>query len=248
MATVTPVEALNRRSRGVFLGAGALLIAAAVMVALSVAVTRMTGSDHHAAAENPAKVPAATSPVTASGQAPEPELVLPQPTTYAGGIPSGFPRTEAGAVAAAYGYSRIATGLDVNTTLRTLETLSDPASGWFLRSRPQIADGLVAQRKSLGLPANGPVGSALIDVHPSGYRIDRSADAGVTVLTLNVVDTQRTDGTSATGTVVFRWALRWDGTRWLANQTYLDDSYAPLAVTPMTSQAVAKGWKVARGG
>lgn len=248
MATVTPVEALNRRSRGVFLGAGALLLAAAVMVALSIAVIRMTGSDHRAATGSLAIAPAAAGPVAASERAPEPDLVLPQPTSYAGGIPSGFPRTDAGAVAAAYGYSRIATGLDVNTTLRTLEALSDPTSGWFLRSRAQIADGLVAQRKSLGLPANGPVGRALIDVHPSGYRIDRSADGGATVLTLNVVDTQRTDGTSATGTVVFRWALRWDGTRWLTTQTYLDDSYAPLAVTPMTSQAVAKGWKVARGG
>ncbi|MGQ0842805.1 MAG: hypothetical protein ACT4QF_01600 [Sporichthyaceae bacterium] len=200
------------------------------------------------AAPAPARVVDAPAESVTENTPDDDELVLPQPVEYVGGVPIGFPRSDAGAVAAAYGYSRIATGLDVQGTLAALKTISAADSGWFTRTRPQIADGLVAQRKSLGLPVVGSTSSALINVTPSGYRIDRDSDGTTTVRTLNVVSTQAADGTTASGTVVFRWALRWDGDQWLAVRTFLDEADEALAVAPFTSAAHSKGWKVARGG
>src|SRR5689334_9672810 len=44
------------------------------------------------------------------------DLALPASTGSVNGVPTGYPQSLAGAVAAAYGYSRVATGLDVEAT------------------------------------------------------------------------------------------------------------------------------------
>ncbi|MGQ0843484.1 MAG: hypothetical protein ACT4QF_05065 [Sporichthyaceae bacterium] len=246
-----PLDALNRgRSRGSILSAGAaILVVLGVLIALAI---RALPSDEAGQPSSPTEaptVPAASAPEQPDTRPnPTDELKLPQPTGFANGVPTGYPQTDPGAVAAAYGYSRIATGLDVQQTLDTLKAISDPQAGWFPRARDEIADGIVAQRKGLGLAAVGSTGSALITVSPSGYQIVPGPAGATTVLTLNVVSTASADGTTATGTLVFRWTLRWDGERWLATRTFLDDADAALAVAPLTSEAVAKGWKAARGG
>ncbi|MGQ0846804.1 MAG: hypothetical protein ACT4QF_22015 [Sporichthyaceae bacterium] len=248
----TATDALRRpSSRRIALAVGVSAVLVAGLFALLLTALSVFGPGERG---TPAAVPAPAPVVDAPAESVtddalgDDELVLPQPGEYVGGVPVGFPRSDAGAVAAAYGYSRIATGLDVQGTLDALKTISAADSGWFARARPQIADGLVAQRKSLGLPAVGSTCSALINVTPSGYRIDRESDGTTTVRTLNVISTQAADGTTSTGTVVFRWALRWDGDQWLAVRTFLDEADEALAVAPFTSAAHSKGWKVARGG
>lgn len=208
-----------------------------------------TQADQRAA---PAEPPA---PAIDPAMAPRAEavLTLPQPTGHEGDVPLGYPRSVAGAVAAAYGYSRLATGLDVDRTLRAVEALADPAAGWFPAERDRLADGLVAQRAGLGLAAVGPAGGASVTVTPSSYQVrDRAGPAlagdSLTVLTLNVVSAVAADATRTTGTVVLRWALRWDGDRWLATELYSDDRHDDLALTPLTSAARSAGWEVARGG
>jgi hypothetical protein len=249
LTTPSPAQAV-RRSRGwapVALLVGSVATVVLLLAGAVVALTSATGtntSDHAIAPLAVPVDPGAPSSTQDGGT----DLILPQPTTYTGGIPTGYPNTQAGAVAAAYGYSRIATGLDVAATLRTAESIADPSSGWFLRERSRMADGLVAQRKTLGLPATGPTGMALVTVTPSGYRVDPSPSGMLTVLTLNVVDTETADGTMGTGTIVFRWNLRWDGARWVVTKPYLDPGDAASAVAPLTSAAEAKGWKAARGG
>ncbi|MGQ0631956.1 MAG: hypothetical protein ACT4P1_13035 [Sporichthyaceae bacterium] len=202
-----------------------------------------------------------TGPVTAPAEVTEPELssltadasstvlVLPQPTGYDGAVPLGYPRSRPGAIAAAYGYSRISTGLDVAATLDTVEALADPQAGWFPRQRDTLADGLVEQRRGLGLPPIGPTQSASLTITPSGHQIvgDPTANA-VTVLTLNLLSATGADGTRTSGVVVLRWDLRWGGERWLATRMYSDERDDKLALTPLTSAAKAMGWQVARGG
>lgn len=250
--SVAPADALRRPSpRRIALAAGVSTAVAAGLFALLLSALSLIGSDESTgrdAAHTQPPAPAAPAAPPAENAVLDGELLLPQPTEYIGGVPIGFPRSDAGAVAAAYGYSRIATGVDVQDTLDALKTVADPEAGWYASARGQIADGLIAQRKSLGLPAVGFSNSALINVTPSGYRIARDADGTATVQTLNVVSTQSADGTTATGTVVFRWALRWVGDRWLAVRTFMDEADEALAVAPFTTAAQAKGWKVARGG
>jgi hypothetical protein len=248
----TPVDSLTgpRRWTPVAAIIGAVALGLALIAGLILAAASLVSvSGHTTPATAPLTVPLAVPAVPqADHAAPATDLTLPQPTGYQDGVPVGYPNTQAGAVAAAYGYSRIATGLDVPATLRVIEAMSDPASGWFNRARGQIADGLVAQRRSLGLPSAGSPGMALINVSPSSYRVESTEVGALTVLTLNTVSTESADGTMGTGTMVFRWALRWDGARWLATRSYLEETDAKLAVAPFTSAAEALGWKAARGG
>lgn len=230
------------------IAAGATAAALAGVIAV-VVMARGDAGGHRAVAP---VVIAATTAAPAGPVAPASRteaLSLPQPTGYDGPVPLGYPRSVAGAIAAAYGYSRISTGVDIEPTLRSVEAIADPATGWFPRERDRLADGLVEQRRGLGLPPVGPTGAASITVTPSAYQLlGEPAATSVTVLTLNIVSAAATDGARTSGVVVLHWALRWDGTRWLATQLYSDDQHDDLAVTPLTSQARALGWQVARGG
>lgn len=201
----------------------------------------------HTLARQPASV-APTVPVSKPVAMPA-DLDLPQPTGWLGAVPTGYPRTLPGAVAAAYGYSRVASGLDVADADRAVATFSDPASGWFDQARQdEVATGVIAQRKALGLAAIGPTGAASVSVTPSSFQVRSAGPYAATVLTLNVVSMTGADGTSSTGLLVYRWPLRWDGTRWLVTSVYVDDADQALAVTPLTAQARMAGWTVAHGG
>lgn len=254
MSTLTrpgaPVDALRRR-RGwtlIAMALGAALLVLGLLVALLVTTVTIVGTGKHSE-QHTAQVPVPLqAPPSIVSEVPSDDLALPQPTGYADGIPAGYPNTQLGAVAAAYGYSRIATGLDVQATLRTLEHLADPTTDWFARSRAEIADGLVDQRKDLGLPPTGSAGMALINVTPSAYRVETTGPRGVTVLILNQVSAESTNGAMTSGTVVFRWALRWDGARWVVGERFTDPRDDKLAAVPFTSTAAANGWKAARGG
>ncbi|WP_156869635.1 hypothetical protein [Sporichthya polymorpha] len=202
----------------------------------------------------PAAAPAVAEPMPSTTPAPripaagEP-LLLPQPTGTMDGVAIGFPATAAGAVAAAYAYTRIATGLDAAATLRALEQVAEPRAGWLAQQRTAIADGVAAQRASLGLAPVGPSESATLTLTPAGYQFEgKPGTTTATVLTLAVLSGTAVDGTRTTGPIVFRWDLRWDGERWRAIRPHVDEAVADLAAVPLTSEAAAKGWREARGG
>ena len=232
-----------------------LLAVVSSLVLLSVlAVGRMAADGLSERGVEGAAVPL-PSPVEAPPPVPEvaPDqrgvLSLPQPTAYEGAVPIGYPRSEFGAIAAAYGYSRVASGVDVAATLDAIGSMADPSSGWFARERDSLADGLVEQRRGLGLPPTGPAMSAALSVTPSGYQVlGRSTANEVRVLTLNVISASGIDGARTTGVVVLDWALRWDGLRWMATRMFSNNEYDALAVTPLTSEARSLGWQVAQGG
>jgi hypothetical protein len=253
-APVDVVPGVKPRRAGLMVAGGLVAVLAVVVGLVAIAAQLFGGGSptKSAAAGSAAGAPgAATDSIRAARAAPAPpaDLTLPQPSGYTDGVPVGYPDTEAGAVAAAYGYSRIATGLDVPATLRTVEAFADPASGWFARSRAQIADALVAQRQELGLAASGPDTGAVLNVNPSGYQIAAPLSAGrITVLTLDVISGQSTSGTVTSGQVVLRWALHWAGNRWLVTQLFADKHDDSLAAVPFTSDAQAKGWREATGG
>jgi hypothetical protein len=227
------------------IGAACGLVAASLYLLLT-----LTGSRTHAA--GPAVAARSAPPI--APHAPKTEitgqqdLALPPPTGYTGGVLTGYPRSTAGATAAAYGYSRIASGLDVEGTLQAIQSISDPASGWFTGHRAAMADSLVAQRRGLGLPPQGPAGMAQLTVEPASYRIEHVTADSATVLTLNILSAESAEGTMTSGTLVLRWVLHWNGSRWLVTAPYSSAADDRIAVTPLTSAAESVGWKVARGG
>jgi hypothetical protein len=255
MSGRSPVRVLNdpKRWNRVGIICARISLACGAVGALLYVLLSVTASHAHTATTSrpiPVQLPTTPSPAAATqpSRPAAPDLVLPQPTGYSNGVPTGYPKTQAGAVAAAYGYSRIATGLDVQATLAAIQSISDPASGWFRPHRAAMADSLVAQRKELGLPAEGPAGMALLNVAPASYRVEHTAPDAVTVLTLNLLSAESTEGTMTSGSLVLRWALHWNGSSWLVTAPYSSSGDDRLAVTPLTSQAENAGWKVATGG
>lgn len=221
---------------------------AAATLAVSVVVVATADRDGPRSAAPPVPSARASVPMPASPPSAE-TMYLPQPSGYVDGVPTGYPHSLPGAVGAAYGYSRIASGLDVEATLQAVEAFADPVARWFSGARGRLADGLTAQRRDVGLPAVGPVGSASLTVTPAGYQLDGTPGPdALTVLTLNVLSAVAADGTRTSGVVVLRWPLRWDGKRWLVTGMYSAPQDAARAVTPSTTQAQAQGWLVARGG
>lgn len=231
---------------------------ATVVLLVAVAVAAVVGGSLAAgsAGHSHVAVAAAPHPVAASeapsgGRPAVAPMKLPQPTGHLGAVPTGYPQTLQGAVAAAYGYSRIATSLDAATALRTVDTIADPASGWFNQAKhDEAVAGVIAQRQKLGLAPAGPTGGASLAVTPSGYQILRGpTSTAANVLTLNIISLVAADGTTtSSGLLVYRWALRWDGNRWRASAVYLTDADQTLAVTPLTAAARGKGWREADGG
>ncbi len=227
--------------------AGAALVGVVVFVLVLRAAWPSNGSPQASPAAvadpTPGVAPATVVPANAG------PLMLPQPTGAVEGVPIGFPATPSGAVAAAYAYSRLATSLDAAATLRALEQVADPTSGWLSAQRTEIADGVAAQRSALGLAPVGPSDGATLMITPAGFQfVGRPGPRSSTVLTLAVLSGTAVDGTRTSGSLVLRWELRWDGTRWRAIRPHVTDQHDALVAVPLTSDAVAKGWREARGG
>jgi hypothetical protein len=127
--------------------------------------------------------------------------------------------------------------------------VADPQSNWLTAQRTAIADGVASQRSALGLAPVGPSDGATLVITPSGFQfVGRPTAQSATVLTLVVLSGTAVDGTRTSGSLVLRWQLRWDGDRWRATQPHVTDRYDDLVAVPLTSDAVAKGWREARGG
>lgn len=233
--------------------AAAVVLASVALLAL-LALVLILRATWPSGEGTPAAVPPAVDPTPSVAPAPavggaEGPLVLPQPTGTVEGVPVGFPATPSGAVAAAYAYSRLATSLDAAATLRVLEQVSDPTSGWLAAQRTAIADGVAAQRAALGLAPVGPSDGATLTITPAGFQfVGRPDSRSTSVLTLAVLSGTAVDGTRTSGSLVLRWELRWVGDRWRAIRPHVTDQYEELVAVPLTSDAVAKGWREARGG
>ena len=237
-----------RRSPVVLSFVAAVLALASVVTIAVVATGHLAGAGDAGSSSSPEPV-VSPVPSPASDTGASEVLSLPQPTSYQGAVPMGYPHSQPGAIAAAYGYSRLASGVDVPTTLDALGLMADPRSSWFGRERDSLADGLVEQREGLGLPPTGPAMSAALTITPSGYQVlAREAGSDFRVLTLNVISASGLDGARTTGVVVLDWALRWDGARWVVTRMFSNPDHDALAVTPLTSAARAAGWQVASGG
>ena len=174
--------------------AGTTGLVVAVVLLLGVRAVWPSGQDPSSPSGAVEATPMATAtPPEATRGGP---LLLPQPTGTVDGVLTGFPATPAGAVAAAYAYSRVATSLDAAATLRALEQIADPATRWLTTERTAIADGVAAQRSALGLAPIGPSDGATLVISPAGFQFVGRPDArSATVLTLAVLSGTAVDGT-----------------------------------------------------
>jgi len=157
------------------------------------------------------------------------------------GVYLGFPHSIAGAVSAAAGFlTAIGSTLDPDRAAAVMRMAADPA---YPDGPQQAAEGVVNDRKDLGLPASGPLPQgASLQIQPAEYQVRGVTADLVTVLLLcDFTTTVRGDGTQ-TSIGVFPVRLHWYAGDWkiLAPGTA---SYAGLVAEPASPQAAALGWQ-----
>ncbi|HEY1619739.1 MAG TPA: hypothetical protein VGG25_19110 [Streptosporangiaceae bacterium] len=243
---------LTSRSRPwplyVLLAAAALVIAVAAGLAAETAFSRPPFPSYRLP-----RVP----PVTAAATAPPPAartraasvaggpvaLRVLRGARGAGGIRTGFPDTTAGAVSAAVEDWRVlGSDLDPARAARAGRVIADPS--W--RHAPAvIAAGVRGTRRSLGLPASGPVPAGTrLTLTPVEYQVTRARASMVTVALLAYYAAVLPGQAPQVSIVACPLALHWHQGEWTALPpgTGAGRDWAALAARPGTRQAAADGW------
>lgn len=190
----------------------------------------------------PSPAPRTTStPARTGGAAPTGPVRLVQGRELINGVYLGFPHSIAGAVSAAAGFlTAIGSTLDPDRAAAVMRMAADPA---YPEGPQQAAEGVVNDRKGLGLPASGqlPQGVSL-QVQPTEYQVRGVTPDRVTVLLLcDFTATVPGQGTQ-TRIGVFPVRLHWHAGDWkiLAPGAA---RYAGLAANPASPKAAALGWQ-----
>lgn len=157
------------------------------------------------------------------------------------GVYLDFPHSTTGAVSAAAGFlTTIGSTLDPDQAAAVMRMVADPA---YSDGPQQAAEGVVNDRKALGLPASGPLPQgASLQVQPAEYQVRDATPDQVTVLLLcDFTATVPGQGTQ-TRVGVFPVRLDWYADDWKVLAPGTAD-YADLAAEPGSPQAAALGWQ-----
>jgi hypothetical protein len=157
------------------------------------------------------------------------------------GVYLGFPHSTVGAVSAADEFAtQVVSTLDPDRAAAVMRLIADPSYG---DAPQQAAQGVVSDRKSLGLPAGGPVLPGFsFELVPAEYQVQGASADNVTVLLLSdFISTTPSRGT-ATGVGVFPVALHWSAGDWKVLPVTPRD-YSGMTAEPDSPQAAALGWQ-----
>lgn len=157
------------------------------------------------------------------------------------GVGLGFPHSTAGAVSAAGEFlTAIDSTLDPDRAAAVMRLAADPAYA----SAPQhAAEGAEDDRRSLGLPASGPVPQgASVETEPAEYQVrDVTPDRVLVLLLCDFISTLPEQGTQ-TRTGVFPVPMHWAGGDWKVLPQAPGD-YENLSAEPDSPQAASLGWQ-----
>lgn len=193
----------------------------------------------------PPKAPSVSPTGTATPSTGQPALTSPvqvvQGSQQINGVELGFPHSTVGAVSAADGFvTAIGSTLDPDRAAAVMRMAADPS---YANGPQQAAEGAVNDRKSLGLPASGPVPQgASFEIEPVEYQVKGVTPDRVTVLLLcDFIITLPGQGTQ-TKAGVFPAPVHWAQNDWkILPQTPTD--YASLSAEPDSPRAASLGWQ-----
>jgi hypothetical protein len=157
------------------------------------------------------------------------------------GVYLGYPHSTTGAVSAAVEFlATIGSTLDPDRAAAVMRMTADPT---YSGAPGQAAEGAINDRKSLGLPASGPVpAGASLETEPIEYQVRGVTTSRVTVLLLCDFVAAMPGGGTQTTIGVFPVRLHWTENDWsiLPPKT---TSYADLTAEPGSPRAAQLGWQ-----
>jgi hypothetical protein len=221
----------------------AALTIAVLAAAISLVLARTGDSATPGATAQPSATvtPTATltPSVTQTDTVPTAPLKLPTATKRVSGVAIGYPRSSAGAVAAAIEFSAATATLDPDRAAAVGRLIADPA---WTTGPEDFAAGAASSRKRLGLPAGSALTSeAAIAVEPAQYQV-RDADSDrVLVLLLSYLTTTSPAQGTQTRVIVLPCPMHWTGSDWRLEKAG-DADYTDFQATPGTSEAAGVGW------
>lgn len=215
-----------------------------VKAAISPAPVRPRDSGQASPALSPAGSPASRQgPAPAALAGP---LAVGPGSQVINGVALGFPHSTTGAVSAAVSVAtEIGGTLDPDRAAAVMRMVADPS---YPGAPQQAAQGAVNERRSLGIPASGPVpGGDSMQVLPVEYQVpSASADQATVLLLCDLVITRPGAGTRTTfGVLPFR--MHWAQADWKV-ASIGSDSYSGLAAEPGGPRAASLGWQLLRTG
>ena len=189
-----------------------------------------------------------SSPVPGSGSAEAMEVLqLPKPTTVTQGVPTGFPHSMAGAVAAAY-YDTQALGSTLNPDRAATIARVVAAPSW-VGAADQAAQGSQATRVGIGLTptVQGNDGGAAAALTAADYQLRDTSDDAVSVLLLCTYSAYNPTHPSsdASGVLTESITMSWSGSDWQMNQPsdISSEEQKRLSVNPTDPTAADLGWR-----
>lgn len=165
-----------------------------------------------------------------------------QGTQQINGVELGFPHSTPGAVSAADADATEAVStLDPDRAAAVMRMIADPS---WPNAPQQSAAGVTAERKQLGLPANGPVpDGASVQTVPVEYQVrDATPDQVLVLLLCDGSITTPGDGTT-TRIGVFPFQMHWSAGDWKVQSVNATQADLKLAVEPDSPQAATDGWQ-----
>lgn len=162
-----------------------------------------------------------------------------------GGVYTGFPHSEAGAVsAAAEDWSQIGSTLSPDRASQVGRLVTDPS---WSDGPATMARGAAATRQGLGLPAVGPVpAGASVTLTPMAYQVRQASPDQVTVLLLGYYSISLPQQQPQTRVGVYPATMRWSGGDWKVMAPDPGTDYSGLLAQPGSAQAVTNGWQPLR--
>jgi hypothetical protein len=217
------------------------LVALLVVFALGAAFGRSTAGHPSAATPargaGPAAAPQAQPGGTGTGAAQPQVPAIPGagPTRTVDGVPVGYTRSKAGAVAAATNYTAVLSSpvvFDEGRRKRAVAALADPAIAADLQASTAKTSALLAG--ALRLPAGSGGSGALLRAIPVAYRVDRYDENAATVSIW-----QTSLGGSTTGAPIQQsWGITTVDLRWVAGDWKQRKAVTTLGPVPLADDAL----------
>jgi hypothetical protein len=221
---------------------GAIVLLLIVVVGLVIQTT-LGPRDAHGPGPIP---PPAPEPVTRPSGTPSPDQLGPvhvqQGRDLVGGVYVGYEHSTTGAISAAVEYwTQIGSTLDPDRAAAIGRLIADPSWG---QAPTQVAQGPIAARRSLDLPATGstPAGASVV-LTPTEYQLKAAEPDQATVLLLADYTTTTPGAGTKTRVGVFPITLRWSAGDWKALAPDPGADYSNLRAEPGSPAASAGGWQ-----
>ena len=234
---------MNPRYRRLPLLLTGLAVLVLAAVAIGLVIETAFGSNPKPGFSPPAPIPITTdTPTPPRHAAPSGPMQLLQGQDLINGVYAGYPHSTQGAVSAAAEYlTQIGSTLDPDRSAAVARLAAAPS---YTSAPELVAQGTMAARRRIGLPATGAVPAGVsVELAPVQYQLLSATPNQVTVLFLGDYSQTAANGTSQVSLGVWPVRMAWVDGDWKLLPDRPGASYTSLQAEPGSPAATAKGWQ-----